>query len=257
MLQQQLKELRLNERILVESIRDDIKKFDSNCEIVYLPNLIPGNKVKYIFIAMEPSFGRWAKNEEDANRRIREGFRNFILTWEDFVFHYCIATYLSPSYYVTDISQAAMKVNDADYWRNRIYPKWIELLKEEIEIIGQEDCKLIFVGKKVETFLKPKLYNAKFSNREVLKTILHYSGQAGMKRKEMAQKYPEEYQDFKKNQDLSSKVILDFAQIFLKENDIPAKIMRWILRKLNNSRTKLSESRKELIFTYFREFRDV
>jgi hypothetical protein len=73
----------------------------------------------------------------------------------------------------------------------------------------------------------------------------------------MAQQYSEEYQDFKKNQDLSSKAILDFAKIFLKENDIPTKIMRWILRKLNNSRTKLSESRKELIYTYFREFRDV
>ena len=129
--------------------------------------------------------------------------------------------------------------------------------KKEIDIVGQEDCKLLFVGKKVETFLKPKLYNGKFSNRDVLKTILHYSGQAGMKRKEMAQQYPAEYQDFKKNQNLSSKAIVDFAQLFLKENDIPVKVMRWILKKLHNSRTKLSDSRKELMFTYFREFRDV
>jgi len=113
-----------------------------------------------------------------------------------------------------------------------------------------------FVGQKVEKFLKTEMLNSEFSNREVLKTILHYSGQAGKQRKEMAQKYPEEFQDFRKSQTLSSNAILDFTKNFLKENDISTQIICWILRKLKNSRTKLSESRKELMFTYYREFRD-
>lgn len=242
---------------MVEAIRDEVKKFDATCEIVYLPNLMPLRPVKYVFIAMEPSFGRWARNEEDAKRRIREGFRNFILTWEDFILHYCIHTYLSPSYYVTDISQAAMKVKNADYWRDRIYPKWIDLLTEEIELVGQEACKLIFVGTKVETFLKPKQVYGKLSNRDVVKTILHYSGQAGRQRKVLPYRYPEEFHDFKKNQTLSSKIILDFATMFLKENDIPVKTVRWILSKLKHSKTRLSESRKELMFTYYHEFREL
>ena len=69
MIKQELEELRLKEKALLESIRDRIKKLDPDCEIVYLPNLIPKEKVKYIFVAMEPSFGRWAKDEKDAEKR--------------------------------------------------------------------------------------------------------------------------------------------------------------------------------------------
>lgn len=249
MIKQQLKELRLREKELVESIRDEIKKRDSSCEIVYMPNRMPKEKVRYIFVAMEPSFGHWAKDEKDAEEKIRNGFRNFIFSWEDFIFHYCITKYLSPSYFVTDISKAAMKVKDANRWRNKIYPKWIELLKEEIEIVGQNDCKLIFVGKSVGKFLEPKKLN-----RNVLKTVLHYSGQAGKQRKKMPQKYPKDFKNFKKN--LSSDVILDFAENFLKQNSIPTQVIEWVLRKLKNSKTKLSESRKELMFTYYREFQE-
>lgn len=251
MIKQQLKELSLREKALVKSIRDDIKKTDSSCEIVYLPNLTLRKKVEYIFITMEPSFDRWAKNEKDAKEKIDNGFRNFILSWDDFIFHYCITNYLSHSYFVTDISKAAMKVKNANRWRNKIYPKWKEPLKKEIEIVGQNDYKLIIVGKSAKKFISKH----KELNRKVLKTVLHFSGQAGKQRKKIPQKYPEDFKDFKKN--LSSDVILDFAENFLKQNNIPTQIMEWVLKKLKNNKTKLSESRKELMFTYYRKFQEI
>ena len=247
---QRLEELRAREKRLVESFRDEIKHRDPDCKIVYLPNLTPRYKARYIFIAMEPSFGRWAKDEEEAKRKIRNGFRNFILTWEDFILHYSISAYLSPLYHVTDVSQAAMKVKDANLWRERIYPRWIELLRQKIEIVGQTDCRLIFIGNKVEDFLKGHSLN-----REYLKTIMHYSGQAAKKRKEVPRRYPGEFKTFKGS--ITSRTILDFARTFLHENGIPPQTRSWILRRLKRKSTKLSDSRKELLFTYYKELQEI
>ncbi|MFA4864773.1 MAG: hypothetical protein WC605_13505 [Bacteroidales bacterium] len=95
MIKQQLEELSLKEIKLVKSIGDEIKKINPNFEIAYLPNLSPKEKVKYIFIAMEPSLRRWAKDEKEAKEMVEKGFRNFILSWDDFIFHFCITRYLS------------------------------------------------------------------------------------------------------------------------------------------------------------------
>lgn len=252
MFSKKLENLRRKEKRLVEYNRDKIREIDSSCKIIYLPNLIPKKRVEYIFIAMEPSFCRWANDEKDAEIKIKQGFRNFILSWDDFIFHCCITNYLSPSYYVTDISKAAMKVKDANRWRNEIYPKWIELLKEEIGIIGKNNCKLIFVGKSVKKFLEIEM-----SDFNVVKTVLHYSGQAGKQRKKMSDKYPEDYINFKRSQNLSFHLIVDFAENFLKENSIPSHMMKWILQRLKNSRSKLSESRRQLMFNYYRELNEI
>ncbi|MFA4864772.1 MAG: hypothetical protein WC605_13500 [Bacteroidales bacterium] len=142
-----------------------------------------------------------------------------------------------------------MKVKDANRWRKDIYPKWIELLKEEIKIVGQNDCRLIFVGKRVEDFLKLKI-----TNNNVLGKILHYSVNAAIYRKKLPQEYPEEYKKFKNN--LSNSIILDFAKKYLKQYGIPRQMMVWILKKLKDDKTKLSESRKQLMFTYFKKFQE-
>ena len=247
---QRIGELRLREKELIGSIRDEIAKKDPDCRIVYLPNLMPTQNVDYIFIAMEPSLEGWAKDEEDGNRRIGEGFRNFILTWEDFLFRYCITNYLSPSYYVTDVSQAAMRVRDADRWRESVYPRWVKLLREEIEIVGNANCRLVFVGSKVEKFLKPG-----FSGRQVAKTLLHYSKTAARYRKAFPRRYPKEFGRFKKG--LSCTTILDFAKEFLQRSEVPAQIADWVLNGLRFANAKLTESRKELMFTYYKEFQDI
>jgi hypothetical protein len=199
---------------------------------------------------MEPSFGRWAKDETDAEEMVQNGFRNFIFDWDIQVFRYSIAEFLDPSYYVTDISKAAMRVTDANLWRNDIWPQWIDLLKEEIEIVGKDDCEIIFVGKNVENFLRSENLN-----RNVLKTVLHYSGQAAKQRKRIPQEYPKEFTKFKEN--LSSDGILRFAENFLEQNALPSEMKERILRGLENNKTKLSESRKKLIFTYYREFKEI
>ena len=43
---------------------------------IYLPCKEPENQVDYVFVGMEPSFG-WARDMDDAVKKIAEGFRNF------------------------------------------------------------------------------------------------------------------------------------------------------------------------------------
>ena len=50
---------------------------------------------------------------------INEGFRNFLWSIEDFLFHYSIYHYLSPNYYITDISKVAVKTKIANETRKK------------------------------------------------------------------------------------------------------------------------------------------
>jgi len=235
-----------------EKLVNDIQKKYGISDIIYLPNIISKEKVEFILITMEPSFGHWTKDIEDAKKKINSGFKNFIYSWEDFIFHYCITEYLSPSYYLTDISKAAMKVNNANRLRKKIYPLWLDLIKEEIGIIGKEDCQLIFVGKQVGNFFKSNINSMKF-NIPNNKPILHYSPQAVKKRNRIIENYPQdEFCDFKKN--LSSERIIEFAEEFLKTNRINETIIEDTLKRLNNHKTKLSDSRKKLMFIYYKKF---
>ena len=45
---------------------------------VYLPNVEPPGRVAYVFIAMEPSLGRWARSPHEARAKVAAGFRNFV-----------------------------------------------------------------------------------------------------------------------------------------------------------------------------------
>jgi hypothetical protein len=113
---------------------------------VYLPNFVPAQKAKYIFIAMEPSL-RWANCDEDtAKEMIRNGFLNFMYSGEDFCLHYSIANFLGTPYYVTDTFKAAMECKDAADIREYVYPECIPLLKEEINAVGSPDCLVFFLG---------------------------------------------------------------------------------------------------------------
>lgn len=82
---------------------------------IYVPNLVPSGQVDYIFICMEPSLGEWAKNREDAESKLKEGFRNFLDGFNTMLLHYAIRNYLCKgyeSYHITDLSKGAMLVFD-------------------------------------------------------------------------------------------------------------------------------------------------
>src|SRR5437867_864952 len=56
---------------------------------VFVPNPEPSNRVEYVFICMEPSLRSWARSDEEAKAKVGAGFRNFVLSIEDFILHFC------------------------------------------------------------------------------------------------------------------------------------------------------------------------
>ncbi len=246
--QNDIKLLREKEKELVSSIKDSIKSKDPNCDIVYLPNLTPKSHVDFIFVAMEPSFGAWANNEDEAQEKIDSGFRNFIDSWDVMAFHYCISNYLSKSYYITDISKAAMKVRDATINRDWIYIKWKDLLNEEIDIIASCNCKLIPVGDKANDFISEHL-----SKYRILNKILHYSVTAAKYRKNEPVAYPTHYVDFKNT--INEKLFMMNVKNIIKEYEIPESTLKGIKKGLERNEPSLTESRKQLMFTYYNAFK--
>ena len=159
-----------------------------------------------------------------------------MLTWEDFILHYCAANYLSDFYYITDISKAAMTVKCAKSHRD--YCRWGGLLKKEIEIVGQPDCRLIPVGKIAEEFLHKMLPVPK---DRICERIIHYSPLAGRSRGTIPAT------------DVSKDDIRDHAVHFLTDNKIPESIRKKVMDKLKEP--ELTLSRKRLIFAYREAFK--
>lgn len=226
-------------------IRELIKQKEPDCESIYLPNPIPKSRVKYIFIGMEPSFGHWARDEKMATvemgNAIKNGFRNFLYSIEDFCFIYSVSNFLSKSYYITDISKIAMRVKNADKLREEVYPQFIDLLKEEINEIGLPEAKIFFIGGTVEKHLSDIDFGC-----EKAGTILHYAQTAARHREKIPNLYPQEYEQFSRQ--LNDTDIFLLAEQILKENNVGVKTSNKILEKFDEH--FLTESRKKLIFTY-------
>jgi len=225
-----------------------IKNKYADYKAVYLPNIIPDCRAKYVFIAMEPSF-RWARGDESfAKKQIANGFKNFIYSAEDFCLHYAITKFLGNSYYITDISKAAMSTKNANKIRDEIYPDCIGLLKEEIREIGKHKCSVYFIGAKVEEWLLGEIDGRR---------ILHYSSNACKKRNEKPKEFPKEYKEF--SETLTEVEFLDFISWRLKsfrlDRNITGEIYRKFIQRANNrANSVLTDSRKKLIFTYYKEF---
>ena len=106
---------------------------------VFLPNPQPEGPVRYVLICMEPSLGRWARTADEARSRVKEGFRNFLFSTEDFIFHFCIRRYLCESaerYHITDLSKGAMLVDRSGPARDERYDRWYPLLEDEINLVA-------------------------------------------------------------------------------------------------------------------------
>ncbi len=240
---------RQKEAALAATIIREIKEKEPTCQLAYLENTIPKGKAKYIFITMEPSFGPWAKNEIHAEQMLKRGYRNFLWSTEDFLFRYAISTYLSDNYYITDISKIAMAVENANRMRDFVYPKWISHLKEEISLVGSDDCRVFFVGNIVRDSL-----TRVFPASKVAGTIIHYSGQAGSKRKAMTIEYPEDYAHFLTHESISKDKIVALASHLLSESKMEAGLANDILARLTTKENILSPSRVQLLFCYFMAF---
>ncbi len=246
--QEDIARFREKEERLAKNIIQHLKRDHPDLNAAYLPNMIPSDKVDFIFITMEPSFGRWAHDETEAKRRIMSGYKNFHWSIEDFIIQYTISEYLSESFYMTDISKVAMRVKDANKLRQDVYPKWIEHLKDEISLFGNEDAKLFFVGRVVEMWLS-EIFNDKCHQ-----CILHYSALAANKRKELCKESPAEFREFCRSKLPTRENFLEFILKRLQQIEIGEIIGIEIYNRIERDNNIFSDSRKELLFSYYKIF---
>jgi len=221
---------------------------------VFLPNIPPHDKVDFVFIGMEPSYNKWAKNIADAEEQISSGYRNFMYSLEDFILHYCIRRYLchdGSTYYITDLSKGAMNTKIADIEREERYQNWYPLLQDELSIVAKESRKLFAIGTRVKQFLESV-------HHQPSPTYLpHYANQNAAARiryildndKEL------EFGQFKNSEAPKIQDILIEAQKMMNEWKIPQSLIDKTMHRLIRSKSSLSDSRYKLIFVFADIFR--
>jgi hypothetical protein len=146
---------------------------------VFLPNPEPLGPVEYVFVCMEPSFGRWARSADEARSKVEAGFQNFISSIEDFILHFCIQQYLCEPmqrYHITDLSKGAMLVEHAGVARTQRYDRWYGLLVEELDLVAKSGAGIFTVGNATAQHLERRAFPRPFTK------VIHYSGLAARAR---------------------------------------------------------------------------
>ena len=209
----------------------------------YLPNPAPHGPVDFIFIAMEPSMGRWARSAEDTKHWVSHGFRNFLLSIDDFILHYSIRRFLcraGRAYHITDVSKGPMFVRQARHNRWARWDRWYASLVQEIALVGKPDATILALGEEVALFLRRKGFNS------LNGTTLHPSGNAAAYRKRAVEGREAEFTRF------AASVTIDDIVKVAEDATIEARFPEWmrqqILGRLLNR--DLSLSQKQLLFTY-------
>lgn len=209
---------------------------------VFLPNPEPLGPVKYVFICMEPSLGRWARSPEEARAKVETGFRNFVYSIEDFILHFCIRQFLckpAERYHITDLSKGAMLVKRANIARSQRYDRWFPLLIQELDLVASSGAGIFAVGGAVAQHLERRAFPRPITR------VIHYSGQAARARAAGIVGHKESFDRFRSS--LSLDLVLATADDVLRTS-VPANFRDEALARL--SRGRLSESQQQLIFNY-------
>jgi hypothetical protein len=220
------------------ALEDRMKALAETDGDVFLPNPEPPGPVNYVFICMEPSFFGWASSREDAERKVKAGFRDI----HPFALHFCIRQYLcgpTQRYYITDFSKGAMPVKSAGLNRAQRYSRWYSLLLDELALVAKPETRVFAVGKVVERQLIERSFPCPFT------TLLHYSEQAAMFRRTGIVGHEAEFEQFRGS--VPAEALLATAKDVLAEY-VPATFHQKILSRFVPS--QLSESLQLLIFNY-------
>jgi hypothetical protein len=195
--------------------------------------------VRYVFIAMEPSLGRWASSPQVARARVEAGFRNFIADQvvDVVLLHHAIRHYLgTESYHLTDFSKGAMLTAHASIDRTKRYNRWYQLLRAELALVGPE-AEIVAVGKDVTSHLRERGIRCT--------PILHYSNLAGRARLAAVRGHESEFEAFRNS--VSYQDVLATAKKVLEL--VPAE-MRNENRLRTPPRTRLTTSELALLYAY-------
>ena len=183
-----------------------------------------------------------------------DSIKNFAVSVEDFILHFCASKYLckgTPTYHITDLSKGAMRVSDASSspaLRYERYKIWYPLLCEEIKLVARPNAPIIPVGHVVRDFLTVQKMS------DLKDEILHYSQSAGPHRTKMPKRYPEQFSEFKDTVDLSD--IKKTAKRVLGEAGLGPDEPQKTLKRLQRGKG-LTKSRKQLMFTYKCQFEKI
>jgi hypothetical protein len=214
---------------------------------VFLPNPEPPGPVDHVFICMEPSLGSWARSPEEARAKVEAGFRNFVLSIEDFILHFSIRQYLcrpGQRYYITDLSKGAMLVTRAGVARTQRYDRWYPLLLEELDLVAASGAHVFAVGGRVAEYLSGRFFRP-------FTKVIHYSGLARAARAAGIVGHEASFAQFRGSVSLDR--VLATAEEVLKES-VPATFQEETLNRL--APRQLSESDLQLIFNYKLSFEE-
>ena len=215
---------------------------------VYVPNPEPIGPVDYIFIAMEPSLGGWATTRVEAERKLADGFRNFLAGYDPLILHFSIRRFLLRSdqrYHITDFSKGAMLVALASTARRQRYRRWYPLLREETDLLSKDTVQVFAVGKQVDHHLRAMQFP------RYVTPILHYSPRAN--RANGIAGHEPELEELRST--ISHADLLALAHELINESNVPEIIRRFVLTKVEH-RT-LTTSRLKLMLNYKLSFEPI
>ena len=231
------------ERKFKAQVKEDNERFGwkGKDEGHYLPMIPPTAPVDFVLVGMEPSTARGADGTPMDIINLYAGVGDFAL-------HFCASSYLCQNkqrYFITDLAKGAMPSGQARKTAKARWPKWYDLLKEEIELVANQNAnmKVIPVGCVLEKFLAEK------GTPNLTGSILHWSQNAAIARRIAPQLFPREYKEF-------SEAVSADDLVSLAEKLIGGKAF-------DNSRDKIlrdlrkhggTESTKMLMFTYKCQF---
>jgi hypothetical protein len=209
---------------------------------------------------MEPSLEKWAPDSPgddplaNAHEMRDKGLKNFAWSFEDFLLHHCAHKYLcdkGETYYITDIAKGAMRTDVAQVKQQERWRRWVDLLERELELVAKPEVKIISIGKESKRFLNSNLSEG--WRKHHLGNIIHYSPQAIPFRKRVPTEHPAEYRELKRT--VRSNQILSTAKRVMKQGKMSS-LEPQILTRLQSGKG-LTESRKMLMFTYYKAFQRI
>jgi hypothetical protein len=133
-----------------------------------------------------------------------------------------------------------MLVDRAASSRYERYDRWYALLQEEIELVASSNPGIIAVGKVVARYLEERCFPRSFS------PVIHYSGRAARARNQGIIGREDEFHAFSESVALED--VVATAEEVLRVSRAPSDIYDETLSRL--ARSKLTSSRKKLIFNY-------
>ena len=174
---------------------------------------------------------------------MRDGFRNFLTSIEDFITHFCVRHYLCSAeerYHITDLSKGAMLVKHAGVARTQQYDRWYALLKQELDLLSCPGARVVRSAKQCPTTSSVE------GSPSRSQKIIHYSGLAAHARRAAVVGREGEFEAFKDSVSLDD--VLDNAESVLLWAGAPAAARTETLSRLAHN--QLSVSRCQLIFNY-------